>query len=61
MKACKHKKLILGAIYFDGNIVPDAEPYKAGEKVEIDPIPTNQTVYVNYCPKCNRIVKAWIE
>lgn len=60
MKKCRHKKLLLGTVWFS-EIHPDQEPYKADEIEPHDPIPINETATVHYCEMCERIVKIDID
>lgn len=52
-KKCKHKKTILASAWIS-TITPDEEPYRAGERKEMEDIDLvlPARIYLHYCEKC---------
>ena len=59
-KKCRHKKKALGRLAVEC-FIPDDEPYKDGEYVELDTIFPEVSIYGHYCSKCEKITDVWIE
>lgn len=59
-KECKHKKKILGRLNIEC-FLPDSEPYREGQEVDLPEIAVNETIYGHYCPECERIIDVWVE
>jgi hypothetical protein len=54
---CEHK-LILGKAWIT-EIEPDAEPYQAGVKKDMENIDCNVCLNLHYCPNCQIVHDLW--
>lgn len=63
MGKCRHKKLVLvyGYVY---ELIPDQEPYKSGEEIDMDKIDlTYDPIHLvgHWCEKCRELVDVEVD